>query len=263
MRGPEFSLWKRHAIIVYRFQQSMSYSQIGSQLNIDRKAVASLNQRTTARSRSLNLDDIQEAVAVQARAGRNKRAEPGGPLSQAVGEGVVRYEVHPPDRAANHHIKQRQALGELDPNIRPLGRQTVWHIRNDKEHCEQDPYQQRALTRKRKINRNALTSDNIENRLRYCDQIERIQMTTSAIICVDEKPYDFGGTANHHVTSPIGQTTYQSVAATRFSLSSGLQPAVTTVQSLGRGIHGNRRMLRRARSIRRSLNRLMQQLDRS
>jgi hypothetical protein len=38
------------------------------------------------------------------------------------------------------------------------------------------------------------------------------------IICANEKPYDFGGTANHHITAPIGQTSYQSVALIRFSI---------------------------------------------
>jgi hypothetical protein len=79
MRDPEITLWKRHAIIIYRFQGDLSYSQVSTKLNIDRKAVASLVQRTTARSRGLNIDDLQETVVVQARTGRNKRAEPDGP----------------------------------------------------------------------------------------------------------------------------------------------------------------------------------------
>jgi hypothetical protein len=128
MGGPEITLWKRRAIIVYRFQESLSYGQISTKLNIDRKAIASLVQRTTARSRSHNLDDLQEAVAVQSRAGRDKRAEPGDPLSQAVRKGVQRYDHHAPDRATNYYILQRQVLGELDHNIRPLGTQPVLSI---------------------------------------------------------------------------------------------------------------------------------------
>jgi hypothetical protein len=218
MRGPEITLWKRHAIIVYRFQEGLSYGQISTKLNIDRKAIASLVQRTTARSRSLNLDDLQEAVAVQARSGRNKRAEPGDPLSQAVRDGVQRYDHYAPDRAANHHIYRRQVLGELDPNIRPLGNQQVYNILHQKEHCEQDPHQQQELSRKREFNRNQLSDENVDNRLAYCDEIERLQITTTMIICADEKPYDFGGTANHHITAPVGQTSYQSVAPIRFSI---------------------------------------------
>jgi IS30 family transposase len=128
MRGPEITLWEHHAIIVYRFQQDLSYSQISTKLNIDRKAIASLVQRTTARSRSLSTDDLQEAVVVQARTGRNKRVEPGGPLSQAVRKGVQTYDHHAPDRAANHYIHQRQVLGEIDRNTRPLGTQQVHNI---------------------------------------------------------------------------------------------------------------------------------------
>lgn len=218
MRGPEITLWRRYAIIVYRFQEGLSYGQISTKLNIDRKAIASLVQRTIARSRSLNLDDLQEAVAVQARAGRNKRAEPGDPLSRAVRDGVQRYDHYAPERAANHHIHRRQVLGELDPNIRHLGAQQVYNILHQKEHCEQDPYQQQELSRKREFNRNELSDKNVDNRLAYCDEIERLQITTTMIICADEKPYDFGGTANHHITAPVGQTSYQSVAPIRFSI---------------------------------------------
>jgi hypothetical protein len=49
---PGDHLWKRHAVVVYRFQEDLSYSQISTKLNIDRKATASLVQRSTARSRS-------------------------------------------------------------------------------------------------------------------------------------------------------------------------------------------------------------------
>lgn len=91
------------------------------------------------------------------------------------------------------------------------------NILHHKEHCEQDPFQQQALTQKHQLNRNQLGSENIDNKLAYCDEIERLQITTTLIICVDEKPYDFGGTANHHITSPIGQTSYQSVVPIRFS----------------------------------------------
>jgi hypothetical protein len=38
------------------------------------------------------------------------------------------------------------------------------------------------------------------------------------IICADEKPYDFGGTTNHYITAPVGQTSYQSVTPIRFSI---------------------------------------------
>jgi hypothetical protein len=107
MRGPEITLWRRHAIIVYRFQEGLSYGQISTKLNIDRKAIALLVQRTIVRSRSLNLDDLQEAVAVQARAGRNKRTEPSDPLSRAVRNGVQRYDYYAPERAANHYIHRR------------------------------------------------------------------------------------------------------------------------------------------------------------
>jgi hypothetical protein len=58
----------------------------------------------------------------------------------------------------------------------------------------------------------------VDNRLAYYDEIERLQITTTMIICADEKPYDFGGTANHHITAPISQTSYQSVAPILFSI---------------------------------------------
>lgn len=174
MRGPEITLWNRHEIIVYRFQEGLSYGQISTKLNIDRKAIASLVQRTTARSRSRNLDDLQKAVAVQARVGRNKRAEPGDPLSRAVRDGVQLCDHYAPERAANHHIHRRQVIGELDHNIRHLGAQQVYNILHQKEHCEQDPHQQQELSRKREFNRNELSDKNVDNRLAYCEEIERL-----------------------------------------------------------------------------------------
>jgi hypothetical protein len=40
--GPGDTLWKCHAILVYQFQEGLSYGQISTKLNIDRKAIASL-----------------------------------------------------------------------------------------------------------------------------------------------------------------------------------------------------------------------------
>lgn len=218
LRGPEISQWKRHAIILYRFQKNMKHREISEHLNVSEKAIEQLLRRTKRRARSLNLDDLQEAVEVQPRAGRNQRADAGGDLSLTVREGVTIYEDHAPEDAANHHIEQRKALGELDPNIRPLGRQTVWNIRNKKDHCEKDPYQQQPLTRKRKYNRNELSYENVEARLQYCSLIESLALTTTLLICVDEKGYDFGGTANNHVTAPRGEHRYQPTAPVRFRI---------------------------------------------
>jgi hypothetical protein len=58
----------------------------------------------------------------------------------------------------------------------------------------------------------------VDNRLAYCDEIERLQITTTMLIYANEKPYDFGGTANHHITAPVGQTSCQNVAPIRFSI---------------------------------------------
>lgn len=96
--------------------------------------------------------------------------------------------------------------------------QTVWNIRNKKEHCEQDPQQPRALTRKRKYNRNELSRENIEARLQYCTKIESLSLITTLLICVDEKGNDFGGTANNHVTAPRGEHRYQPTAPVRFRI---------------------------------------------
>jgi hypothetical protein len=92
----------------------------------------------------------------------------------------------------------------------------VYNILHQKEHYEQDPYQQQELSRKREFNRNKLSDKNVDNRLAYCDEIERLQITTTMIICANKKPYDFGSTANHHITTPVSQTSYQSVTPIRF-----------------------------------------------
>lgn len=121
-RGPEIPQWKRHAIIVYWFQKNMKHREISEHLHVSEKAIEQLLRITKRRTRSLNLDDLQEAVEVQPRARRNQRAKAGGDLSLTVRKGVTIYEDHAPEDAANHYIKERKALGELDPNIRPLGR---------------------------------------------------------------------------------------------------------------------------------------------
>lgn len=105
-----------------------------------------------------------EAVAVQLRAGKDKRVEPGDPLSQAARKRVQRYNHYALDRAENYYIHQRQVLGEPDRNIRPLGTQQVHNILRQEEHCEQDPYQQRELSRKREFY-HQLSRENVDDRL--------------------------------------------------------------------------------------------------
>lgn len=217
-RGPEIPLWKRHSAITYRVQENLSFGQIASRLNISKEALKAFIRRAKSRARSLSIEDLQEAVAVQPRPGRDKRAEPSEPLSHEVRRGVQMYEEHAPHLAANHHLQQRQILGEIDSNIRPIARQQVHNILHDEEHCKGDPEEQRALTRKRKINRNALSDHNITERLQYCTIIESLSLTSTLIICVDEKGYDFGGTANQHVTTPRGASQYHRIAPVRFRI---------------------------------------------
>jgi hypothetical protein len=196
----------------------MSYHQIGKHLNVEKDTIKRIIQTAKKRAKSLSIEDLQEAVVVQPRAGRDKRAEPGDTVSQTVRDGVQIYEDHAPDLAANYHLTKRQAISEIDANIRPLANQQVHNILHSKEHCEKDPYQQRALTRKRMCNRNALSPHNIDERLQYCYQIEQLYLTSTMIICVDEKGYDFGGTPNHHVTAPEGVQCFQSTTPIRFRI---------------------------------------------
>jgi IS30 family transposase len=216
MRGPEVPLWKRHSAITYRSQQSMSYHQIGKHLKVKKDTIKRIIQRAKKRAKSLSIEDLQEAVVVQPRAGRDKRVESGDTVSQAVRDSVQIHEDHALDLAANYHLTKRQALSEIDANIKPLANQQVHNILHSKEHYEKDPHQQRALIRKRMCNRNALSPHKIDERLQYCYQIEHLYLTSTMIICVDKKGYDFRGTPNHHVTAPEGVQRFQPTTPIRF-----------------------------------------------
>lgn len=120
--------------------------------------------------------------------------------------------------AANRHLRERQVLGEIDHNIRPLGAQQVYNVLQDPEQCAADVDDQRAYTRHRVYRRNELSAANISNRQAYLFEVEQLDQAEAIIICCDEKAYHFGGTSNQHISLPINTSSYQSCAPTRFKL---------------------------------------------
>lgn len=217
-RGPEIPLWKRHIIIAYHVQMGMSNSQIARQLNLSPKAVTTTITRAKSRCQTGNLDDLIEAVAVLPRPGRPQRAPPGSEASLAVREGVQHYHNHPMDLAANHFINQRQALGELDPNIQYLYKPQVYHCLQDPQHSQQDPQESRPITRKRELARNDQNEAHINDRLRYLGDLQQLDDQNALIICTDEKGYHFGGSPNRRTSQPKGVPGYGPRKPQRFKI---------------------------------------------
>ena len=217
-RGPETLPWKRHCVIAYAFDLNMPQTDIARRLDLKRSTVNSLVQAARARSTTLELADLQAAISVQPRSGRPRRAAPGDEVSLTVRRGAQKHPFQAMDTAANHHLRERQALGEIDRNIQPLGTQQVYHILQDGEQCNADPDEQRALTRHRAYRRNELSATNISKRQAYLFEIEQLEQAEAIIICCDEKAYHFGGTPNRHITLPVNTSSYQSCAPTRFKL---------------------------------------------
>ena len=132
-RGPEIPTWKRHCVIAYAFDLSMPQVEIARRLDLTTSTVHNLVQAARARSSTSDLADLQAAVSVQPRSGRPKRAAPGDEVSLTVRRGVREHPYHAMDVAANRHLRERQALGEIDQNVRPLGVQQVYYILQDSE----------------------------------------------------------------------------------------------------------------------------------
>ena len=209
-RGPETPPWKRHCAIAYAFDLGMPQTEIARRLDLTRLTVNTLIQAARARSPTLELADLQAAVAIQPRSGRPKRAIPGDEVSLTVRKGVREHPYHAMDDAANSYLRERQILGEIDSNVRPLGSQQVYNILQDPEQCAADPDDQRAYTRHRVYRRNELSAANISKRQAYLFEVEQLDQAEALIICCDEKAYHFGGTPNQHATLPVNTSSYQS-----------------------------------------------------
>lgn len=104
VRGPEVPLWKRHVIIAYHELDGRGQSEIARALNLGKKTVDLIIKRTKSRCQSTNIDDLMQAVTIQPRSGRLKRAAPGSDLSLAVRQAVQDYENQLIEEAANHSI---------------------------------------------------------------------------------------------------------------------------------------------------------------
>jgi hypothetical protein len=140
--SPDIPLPLRAVIIAYRFDLGWQYAAIAKQLSLNYEAIKSLCQRVKKRCEDAEqrqntdrLDLLLRYIDYRENTGRKPRAEPGSALALAVRRGLEEYECEERPIAANQGIKKRQALGELDPNIRPLDRKQIIHITEDTEHC--------------------------------------------------------------------------------------------------------------------------------
>lgn len=186
--------------MAYHVLQGKRFFEIAQELELDRKAVEHLIHRAKARSTSQQIDDLMRAVEVLPKSGRKKRVEPGSSLSLTIREGVQTYDTQPMQQAANYQVRQRQALSELDPNIRPIRDPQVYNILQDPQHCEKDPQEHRPITRKRQMNRNEQSEEHVNKRLCYLGDLQQLDDEEALIICTDEKAYHFGGTPNQRTS---------------------------------------------------------------
>ena len=198
--GPEIDLTLRAVIIAYRFDLGWQYKAISERLSVHEEAIKSLCQRTIKRSKDKEqsknqkrLDILLKYIENEPGRGRPRRAEPGSELALAVRKGLIEYPEQERPIAANQGVQKRQALGELDTNIRPLDRRQIIHIAEDEVHCEADPEEQRPLKRKRLLDKPELDDIARETRLEYCDTIDGYYAKDSLLIMADEKQYAFGG----------------------------------------------------------------------
>lgn len=167
-----------------------------------------LFQAARARSATLELADLQAAVAVQPRSGRPKSVTPGDEVSLTVRRGVREHPYHAMDDVANSYLRERQIFGEIDHNVRPLGTQQVYNILQNSEQCAADPADQKVYTRHRVYRRNELSSANISKRQVYLFEVEQLDRAEAPIICCDEKAYHFDDSPNQHITLPINTSPY-------------------------------------------------------
>ena len=120
----------RAAIIVYRFDLGWKYAAISSKLCQSEEAIKSLCQRVKKRCESNHgpleskwITNLLNYIEDEPRAGRPCRAVPGSELSIAIRDSLLEYDNEERPVAAEIGLKERKALGEIDPNIQPLRRQ--------------------------------------------------------------------------------------------------------------------------------------------
>ena len=225
-KGPDIPLNLRVVIIAYRFDLGWQYSAILERVSVHEEAIKSLCQRIFKRcqdkeqsknQRKLNI--LLEYIENEPRKGRPRRVEPRSALSLAVRRGLQEYPEQERPIAANQGIIKRQALGELDANIRPLNRCQIINIAEDLIHCEADPEEQRPLKRKRLLDKPELDDIARETRLEYCDTVDGYCAKESLLIIADEKQYAFGGSKKgSYITLPRGVVGYTLRLRQRFTI---------------------------------------------
>jgi hypothetical protein len=117
--------WKRHCAIACSFDLSMPHVEITRRLDLTTSTVHNLVQAVRARSPTSDLADLHAADSFQPRSDRLERAAPREEASLTVRRGVREHPYHAMNSAANRDLGERQVLGKIDRNTRPLG---VQHI---------------------------------------------------------------------------------------------------------------------------------------
>ena len=189
---------KRAIILQYRFVDKLSWIQIASKIGgITADGARMFCKETQKRAKSSNIEDLLKELDPLPRSGRPRGVEPGSIISQWIREslrGPLRY--HRQVEAANitydrcceaitkSTTNSRQALRELDAK-------QVHNIAQGRLHSSLDSIDQRPVTRKRALEKPALSKLNLPDRKRYIDHILSLDDSTILISC-DETPIEFG-----------------------------------------------------------------------
>lgn len=92
-----------------------------------------------AQQTGVSNDDIEGFIAFARhikRPGKAPRIRPGSELSQTMRHDVEVYSAHYPPDAANHWLRERQAMNLIDLTIQPFDRKLIYNITQEPVNCK-------------------------------------------------------------------------------------------------------------------------------
>jgi hypothetical protein len=207
---------KRSIILQYRFVDKYSWTKIASKIgDITANGARMFCERTQKRAQSSNIEDLLKEIDPLPRAGRPRRVEPGSTTSIRIREalrGTLRY--HKQEEAGKIAYDRCRDTTANSPR-KPLGELNAKQIHNIAQgqlHSSLDPVDQRPVTRKRALEKPALSKLNLIDRERYIEHILSLDSSTILISC-DETLLEFGGVGHTHVSAPRGVVVYADQAS--------------------------------------------------
>lgn len=212
----------RAIILQYRFYDKLTYPEIARRLEgITALGARTFCDRTYERAQSTNVHTLLQHANPLPRDGRPRRVQPGSDASVRIREAVRgRFKYQKQVEAGNfayervrtdHTTTQRKPLGELNAK-------QIHNITQGRLHSEKDPIDSLPITRKRTLEKPALSKLNLDERKRYIEYILTLDEDKTILISCDETALEFGGAGHTHVSAPRGVVVYTDEASDpRFS----------------------------------------------